>query len=673
MYATRLKAVVIVLGLGMLALMACLLRIQVLQGARYREEAEQRLKRPPGFHPTIRGALLDRSGLLLAQDTGAFDVGVYFPFVEMTDGFVRETAKRWHVPEDEVRGRIARMWSELARLTGVPPEELARRAETIRARVEVIRQCVCQVHGRPIRVREETYGEPTSVAHPIVYDVDLKTVGVVSSRADDFPGLVVQTTCKREYPYGAAAPHVLGRLGEVTNDELAGDINAHYPPGHLKRYWPGDWVGRGGVEGVCEEMLRGSRGMFQKGIEGNFLEDIPPVPGRDVHLTLDIALQADAEALLDRPPAGSAGHRHAGAAVVLDCRTGEALVLASAPRYDVRYFQADFPDLANDPAGPLVNRAVCGTYPLGSVFKAVTATAALHEGVLTPQNVLACDGMLDPATPNHFRCHIFLSHGYGHGALQLRTAIQKSCNVFFYQVAERLGRTETGKTDLRLARERLQKWANLLGLGRPTGIGLPGEPAGCIDVPDPRNMAVGQGELLVTPLQAAQVYALVATDGRMPPLRLIRERPPAQAGRPGLQLNPAIMAVIRDAFAAVVNEPGGTGYGTANLPDIRIAGKTGTAQAGSGGDHAWFVGFAPAENPKIAFAVIVEHGGHGGETAGPIAREIVKACQAHGYLDDQPRPPADIGKTPSGNRNNARPAPPKPDDSAPRPAPQPVG
>jgi len=678
-YATRLKAVILVLGLGVVVLAGSLLHLQVFHGARFRAEAASRLRRPPGYHPTIRGAIYDRSGIILAQDTGAFDVAVYFPFIEMTDAFVARVAGKWEVEPDEARARIERMWSELARLTGVPREELARREATIRARVEIIRQSVLDLHGRRIRVREETWGEPSSVGHAIVHDVDLAAVGAISSRPDDFPGLAIESARKREYALPAVAPHIVGRLGEAAAEELAGNLNAAYPPGHLKRYWPGDWVGRGGVEGACEDLLRGARGLYRKGIEGNFLEDIEPVPGRDVHLTLDVALQSDVEDILDHPP-GEGGGRRAAAAVVLDCRTGEALVLATAPRYDQRYYGADFEDLLKDPARPLVNRAVCGLYPLGSVFKAVTAAAALHEGAVTPQTTLVCEGMLDPAQPNRFRCDIYVSHGAVHGAVALRTAIQKSCNLYFYQAAELLGR-ENGKTDLRLARERLMLWAERLGLGRPTGIGLPGEPAGAILVRDPRNMAVGQGELLVTPLQVAQLYALVATDGRMPTLSLVRERPPA-GPRPPLGLNPRHMAVLRDAFAAVVNEPGGTGYANAYLPAVRIAGKTGTAQTGHGEPHAWFAGFAPAENPRIAFVVILEQGGHGGTAAAPIARDIVKACLAHGYLDDRPRSqPAAApvnrmngsGRLPGGRRNGGAWQQYLPPAGPERAAPQPVG
>ncbi len=623
MYATRLKAVMAVLAACAAVLVLALFNIQVLEGSRYRVEAEERLKRPPGFHPTVRGTVYDRRGVPLAIDTGAFDVAVYFPFIELTDEFVADLASDWGVSEAEVRLRVEAMWAELTRLAGVPPEELDRRLEVIRERVETIREAVARRHGRRIRVREETYGERTSIAHPIVPDCDLKAVSVISSQPERFPGLVLLPARKRDYPLGDVAPHVIGTIGEVSREDLDGDINVSYPPGHLKRYWPGDMVGRTGVEAACEAILRGERGVYQKGIDGDFLEDIPPVPGGDVHLTLDAALQTDVQALLDAPPSMGPGQRLAGAAVVLDVRTGEVLVLASAPKYDLQTWQVDYPDLLAAADQPLVHRAIAGQYPLGSICKAVTATAALHEGVITPGTLLRCDGVLDAAHPNRFRCHIYPR---GHGDVDLHRAIVKSCNVFFYRVGARLGH------------DRLVLWAQRLGLGRPTGIGLPGEAGGNAQVHDPRNLAVGQGELLVTPLQAAQLYGLVATDGRMPPLRLVREWPIDRAARVGARLKPALMEPIRAAFAAVVNEPGGTGYGPdkVTLDSVRVAGKTGTAQAGPRGTHAWFAGFAPAEDPRISFAVIAEHAGHGGVVAGPIAREIVRACQAHGYLGDRP-------------------------------------
>jgi len=667
MYATRLQLVLVVLGLGLVLVLGSLVRIQVLQGARYQVEAERRLKHRPHYRPTIRGTVYDRKGVALARDAGAFDVAVYFPFIEMDERFVRRLARRWKVEPDEVHARVIRMWNELSRLTGIPRDELDRRAEVIRQRVEIIRENVRNVHGRRIRVAEETYFSRGSIAHSIVYDVDLQVVGVIKSRSERFPGLVLQPTRKREYPLGGVAPHVIGRMGEVTAEELSGGINGRYPEGHLKRYWPGDRVGRAGVEAACEDILRGSRGMYQKAIDGAYLENIEPASGDDVHLTLDAALQGDAEDLLDHGPTG----RVVGAAVVLECATGEILALASAPRYDVRLFGVDYPDLVAQTDKPLVHRAIAGQYPLGSVFKVVTATCALHEGVLTPRTFLTCDGVLDPDHPNRFRCHVYLSRGYGHGTIPLRTAIQKSCNVFFYRVAMLLSR-RGGRFDLGIGRDRLVQWARRLGLGRPTGIALPGEAEGCVDVHDPRNLAVGQGELLVTPIQAAQLYGLVATGGRMPPLRLIREKAPAPGTcRPGLDMNDAHVRVLRDAFDAVVNEQGGTGYNHVRTDAVRIAGKTGTAQAGRGNDHAWFAGFAPADDPRVAFAVIVEHGGHGGEAAGPIARDIVLACQAHGYLD--PPDSADVLPPPDpATQDVASPQPDSQPDPQPEPEPPPI-
>jgi penicillin-binding protein 2 len=269
---------------------------------------------------------------------------------------------------------------------------------------------------------------------------------------------------------------------------------------------------------------------------------------------------------------------------------------------------------------------------------------------------------------------VFVTHGAAHGSLPLRTAVQKSCNIYFYHVAETLSRGPDGRIDLSLGASRLRAWAERLGLGRPTGLGFGGEPAGNLAVRDPRNLAVGQGETLVTPLQVAQLYGLVASDGRMPALRLVRELAPE--ARPPVGLNPRFMALLRDAFAAVVNEQGGTGY-SSRLPDVRFAGKTGTAQSGRGEPHAWFAGFAPAEDPRIAFAVIIEHGGHGGQTAGPIARDLVKACLDHGYIDGQQRPAAGSGKTRNGKAAPARPGnglPPRPQAPPPaKPAPVPVG
>jgi penicillin-binding protein 2 len=633
MYAFRLKAVMLVLGLALALLAAGLFQLQIVEGSRYREEARLRLRRDPGFYPAKRGSIFDRAGVVLAQDTGAYDVAIYYPFIELDDRFVAKMARQWGVSAAEVHDRIGEMWPQLERLTGVTEQELDARVWTIIRRVNVIRKTMDDYYGHEVRVRESTYGEKTSVPHTLVHDVDLATVGAISSRPEEFPGLTIQTASRREYMLGAVAPHIIGRLGEVTREDIEGavnpngtvrrqSINARYPVGDLKRYLPGDLIGREGIEGAYEQKLHGSRGQFRKGIDGNFLEDIEAVKGEDMQLTLDVALQADVEAILDAPPDGvNEGKPVIGAAVVIDCETGEILVLATGPRFNPQTFREDYNSLKVDEDSPLFNRALQGQYPLGSVFKAVTAIAGLHENVMPA--TFTCHGMLDPAHPTQFRDDNFIAYGTAHGTIGMHEAIKESCNAFFCNVGRLLG------TD------HLQQYADLLGFGRPTGIGL-GEASGQINEKDARNLAIGQGRMLVTPVQVAQLYGQVATYGRMPALSLVRD--PAHPPVPrDLGLNPVHMDKVRKGFWAVVNEPGGTGYKTVRLPDIQIAGKTGTAQVGGGQPpHAWFAGYAPANHPRVAVAVIVEHGGHGGTTAGPLAREIIRACQKHGYLSDGP-------------------------------------
>jgi penicillin-binding protein 2 len=657
MYKTRLKIVVVALAVGTVLVLASLLNLQILEGARCLHEANLRMHKTPGVNQTLRGMIYDRNGLILAQDIGASDVAVYYPFiekapdsdVEMTDAFVAKMARAWHVSPEEVRQRVAQMWPKLARLTGIPltapadRDSLERRKEILRQRVEELRRYMQDRHGRAIQAKEETFGMPTSEPQPIVYDADLKTINVISSHPDDFPGLVKLPARKREYLYANTAPHVLGMLGPISQDELTGDrsFNVPYPPGNLKRYLPGDFVGRGGIEGACEPLLRGTRGLSLKSIDGNLLEDIDAVPGRDIHLTLDIALQADVEEIMDH---AAGGKPMVGAAVVIDCRTGEVLTLASAPRYDIGTFRENYDALSEDPAVPLFNRALAGLYPMGSTFKVISAAAGLHEGVIKPSTTFTCEGIF-PGRSKFFKCYIYPG---SHGPLVLRDAIKKSCDVYFYHIGELLGRDDSGRIDPALGSQRLQDWARRFGLAQPTGIGLPGEPAGRVDEGEPKNLAIGQGKLMVTPLQAAQVYGLAATGGRMPRLSLIRELAPSpEAARRDLHLNKDYMDKILIALDAVVNEPGGTGYGNANLPDIRIFGKSGTAQAGHGGDHAWFIGGATVENPRYIFAVIWEHGGHGGTAAGPVARDIARALRAHGYFEELPADPTAGARPPA--------------------------
>jgi penicillin-binding protein 2 len=348
------------------------------------------------------------------------------------------------------------------------------------------------------------------------------------------------------------------------------------------------------------------------------LESVPPKPGQDVILTLDVPFQSEVEALIDRPENLPAGYgRSRGAAVVIDLASGGILALASAPRYDPNRYEADFPDFMLDTLGsPLLHRATAGQYALGSCFKIVIGTAALHEGAISPQTVFHCAHALDPARPDRFTCL-----GW-HGDIRVRQAYCVSCNVFFYHTAMVLGRDD------------LVAWARRFGYGHRLGLlGVTEAPGLVSNRTDVRNLAIGQGELMVTPLQAARMVALAATDGRMWEVHLVRSPRPADRPlhRVDLGLRSELMEVVREGLTDVVNHDDGTyrgsGYRTVRSDQVTIAGKTGSPEVGEGRPtHSWFVGYAPAERPQIAFAVVFEKAGHGPTVAGPVARKIVETA-----------------------------------------------
>jgi penicillin-binding protein 2 len=367
---------------------------------------------------------------------------------------------------------------------------------------------------------------------------------------------------------------------------------------------------------------------------------VDPVPGYTLRTTIDIDLQRVAKAAFEE-------EGYDGAAVVLDPSTGEVLVLLSEPAFDPNLFavkipRAEWQRLQGDPTHPLQNRAIQSRYPPGSTFKLLEAIAGLGEGILTPKSARACGGV---ATyyGRGFKCH---KRG-GHGGLDLRLAIQKSCNAYFYSVGNQLGI------------ERIHEWGTMFGLGKPTGIDLPQENAGILpnDAWKRRTMkerwypgetisvAIGQGYVQVTPLQLAVFYAAIANGGTVYRPHLVRSVHDLQ-GRPVRRIEPEATsrapmtpehaAFIRDALWSVVNEAGTARK--AAIPGRDVCGKTGTAQvtAASAGvdaekldesirDHAWFAGFAPRDAPEIAFCIFVERGGHGGIHSAPIAKKILEA------------------------------------------------
>ncbi len=464
-------------------------------------------------------------------------------------------------------------------------------------------------------------------------DVDYDTLVALETRQLELPGVSVEVGPMRTYPYGDLASHLLGYVGEVTASQLEDDPS----------YRMGDLVGRFGAERSWEDFLRGVAGGQQIEVDSvgrrlRVLSRVGETRGNSLVLTIDRRLQEFSEQLLEGKE---------GAIVVMRPGTGEILAMASEPGFDPNPFARgirsdEWKALSSAEFNPLSNRALQGQYPPGSVFKIVTAAAALEEGVITPFSRIDCGGSYQFGD-RAYRCW----KAGGHGPMDLHDALVHSCDVYFYQVGKQLG-VDT-----------IAEYAHRLGLGEPTGIELDNEKPGLIPTSEWKkrrfgepwysgetlSVAIGQGYVLTTPLQMASVVATIANGGiryrpqyirhiESPSGEIVRTNEPEVVGETGLRRS--TLHQIREALRDVVNGEGGTGS-KAKLPTIDVAGKTGTAQVFKMGskaiktenlerrlrDHAWFVAFAPVEDPEIAISIIIEHSGRGGgAAAAPMAGAI---------------------------------------------------
>lgn len=585
--------------------------LQIVRGEHYRRLAEQnrisliRVRAP-------RGIVYDRHGNVLVTNRPSFSVAIDL-----------QAARDVGATAVAVAGALGLDRAELARRLGAV--EPYRRYE-------------------PVRVKE---------------DVSREEVAVLEGLRYDHPGILVTVEPRRSYPHNTLASHVLGYVGEINAAELKARAELGYRMG--------DHIGKMGIEKRLDTDLRGRDGFQQMEVDAlgrgvRVLTGIPAVAGRSVTLTLDLALQQAAEEAL--------GGR-AGAVVAIDPRDGGVLAAASSPPIDPNAFshgmsQAAWEQLSGDPLLPLQNRIAQAQYPPGSVFKIVTAVAALEADAVTPATAFTCRGALRYGNRD-FRCW---KRG-GHGDVSLHRALVESCDVYFYQAGLKVGVDGIA----RVARE--------LGLGRATGLEVVGEAAGLI--PDSEwkrrargepwysgetlSAAIGQGYDLVTPVQAALLAATVANGGAVVRPHLVRRvsEPDGAVVRAGgatvernVVLRPETLAAVRRGLWGVVNEPGGTG-GAARVEGLWVAGKTGTAQVvgmtASGarraggretGDHAWFVCFAPGAAPRVAIAAIVEHAGHGGTESAPVARRLLTEMKSLGYFEQGVAIPGDGGSDREG-------------------------
>lgn len=496
-----------------------------------------------------------------------------------------------------------------------------------------------------IGLRFELEYKNTGSSYEFASDVNMNTISVLRERYQDFPGISVEVVPVREYVETGLASNILGYVGSIFSEE--------YAQLKEKGYELDDKVGKDGIEKTCEGYLRGKDGIKQveKNTDGQItsvIDTVNPEPGNNVILTIDEDLQRVAEDSLKTRIAEikaytSANHlegsdAQGGAAVAVDVNTGEILALASYPTFDLSAYNSNFSQLINDPMKPLLNRAIGGTYPPGSSFKMVAATAALDEKVISTTWTYTCTGKYTYFSDYQPTCY----HGAVHGTNNIVGAIRYSCNSFFFDVGRMVGI------------DNLNKYAKMYGFGQLTGIEIPGEVKGILAGREEREKqgktwnpgdtiqaSIGQSDNMLTPIQLAGYVQTIATGGTRYKLHIIKSIKNYHYGKTIVDNTPVIADTvpmsdevknaIRTGMKRVVKE-GAVSSKFAGF-SIEVAGKTGTAQVPNGSSNGVFVCYAPADKPQIAIAVVVEHGSEG-YYLGSIARDILEKYFASKQMDD---------------------------------------
>jgi len=589
-FKEKYRCLVAFAAIAFLLIFIRLWHLQVIKGNEFQRLSENNRIRILE-NPADRGMLLDRKGRILAHNRPSFEVYLVPEDLKKNPEVLVKVGEMLHMTQDEIKSKVQ---SQKKR----PPF-------------------------KPVKIKS---------------DIDWNELALLEFNRVHLPGLIVDVRPRRAYHYDDLASHLLGYLGEVDENELRQSNESPYRLGSL--------IGKYGVEYQWEADLKGIDGGRQievdaLGREVRPLRTVDPFPGNNLVLTIDLDLQRTAE---------EAFQDKGGALIAMNPKTGKVLAMVSKPSFDPDLFTRnispeEWRSLIEDPHHPLQNKGIQGQYPPGSVFKIVTAIAGLESGIITPETQLNCTGSY-PYGNRDFRCW---KEG-GHGTLSLHRAIVESCDIYFYQVG------------LKVGADRIAHYANELGLGRTTGIPLPHEKPGIVPssswkkkrlgIPwysgETLSFSVGQGYLNATPIQLANLISAVSNNGTFYLPQVVerveniygtplKEYAPVVIGRANISEN--TFRIIQEALSGVVNEPHGTGWACA-LKGVRVAGKTGTAQVirmaqnfRKGDmdrmplkfrDHAWFVAYAPCEDPQIATAVLVEHGGFGAAAAVPIAKKVIE-------------------------------------------------
>ena len=589
----RLRTLSIFIVIILTALVLRLWFLQIINGPIYRTQSDSNrihLQRIP----PLRGQIMDRDGELLVDNRPSYDL--------------------YLIPEDMQDKE--ELLNKLYRLISLKPDK-------VRA---ILKKHSSRHPFRPVLIKK---------------GISREELAIIETNKFNLPGINPQVKAQRNYIYGKLASHIIGYLGEISEKQLAS--------GKYFNTNPGDLIGKYGVESIWQNDLNGMSGGMQEEVDaaGRILRVLsrkPRVPGLNIRLTIDKDLQMLAEeSLKDKE----------GAIVALDPNNGKVLVMASSPAIDPNMFiggidKDEWNRMVANKNYPFRNRAISGEYPPGSIFKIVVALAALEEGIVIPDDEVTCTGIFTLGD-HPYRCW---KKG-GHGAVNLHRALVESCDTYFY------------KTGIKLGIDIIAYYAEMLGLGKKTLIDLDHEEDGLIPTSEWKlkkwktpwqpgetvSASIGQSFLLVTPLQVARMISVVFNGGMIYKPKLVERVgndteevyrfSPDLIGK--INVKEENLELIKKALLGVVKEPHGTGS-MANIKGVNIAGKTGTAQIinleliknkypdgeipSEFEDHAWFVAIAPVENPRIACAIVIEHGGHGGSVAAPIAKKLIKK-----YLD----------------------------------------
>jgi penicillin-binding protein 2 len=563
--------------------------LQVINGEELRRLSENNCIRLQSTDPS-RGMIFDRNGIRLVDNRPAFDLNIVLKDAKPIEQTVKKLSEYINVPESELMSKIEN-------------------DKTVSSY-------------KPILLKK---------------DIGRNALAAIEVRKFDLPGVVVDVKPRRHYIERQTAAHLIGYLSEINADEL----NSGEYPG----YTVGDYIGKFGIEKIFESFLQGKRGgrQVEVNVMGQVVRNLKTVdaqPGQNLYLTIDLRVQKKAEALLTGV---------AGAVAAMDPQTGQILALASSPSFDQNIFvdgmsHEQWDALVSNPLRPLENKVIHGEYPPASTFKIITAIAALEEGVIDKNTTFYCPGYYKYGN-RVYRCW----RPAGHDSVNVVKALAQSCDVFFYQVGQKLGI------------DRLSMYAIASGLGSPTGIDLDHEASGLIPTKEWKkrrtgvawqggetlSVAIGQGFDLATPLQMLVLTSAVANGGKIykplilksvysPEGSVILESKKQLTGK--LPVSKKTLEIIKEGLWNVVNNKKGTAW-IAHVEGLDISGKTGTAQVVGRSkehglseeklsqrlkSHAWFVAYAPSVDPKIAVSVIVEHGGHGSSAAAPIAKEVIK-------------------------------------------------